>query len=185
MSVQRSSIFAGNLSMLLQKPYALKSTEKKQERRMECERQVEFWTKQKENLKEVESNSIDEIQHKLDLFYTYEDEIKAAKAKYNEEQKQHILEEAEEKGKKIAEAAEKQKPKTEEEIKAEARKEAREDISGAEEGDSFLEEIMEKVQEEVQESEDMFLDEMLKEEEKLEEQKKEIVDKEIEDNYNK
>lgn len=182
MGVQKSSIFAGNLSTLLQKPYALKSTEKKQERRKECERQVEFWTKQKENLKGIESNSIEEIQHKLDLFCSYEDEIRAAKAKYNEEQKQHILEEAEEKGKKIAEAAEKQKPKTEEERKEEARKEARENASGVEEGDSFLEEIIEKVQEEVQESEDKFLDEMLKEEEKLEEQKKEMTDQEIKEN---
>ena len=107
------SLFAGNLPMM-QKP-ALKSTQEKIERQQKAAGQVQFWENQKEKLKNTECSTIEDIAKKLEKFHSYEDEIASVKMHYNQEQMWHIMDEAKERGEKIAEAAEKTKPKTAEE----------------------------------------------------------------------
>lgn len=107
------SLFAGNLPMM-QKP-ALKSTQEKIERQQKAAGQVQFWENQKEKLKNMECSTIEDIAKKLEKFHSYEDEIASVKMQYNQEQMWHIMDEAKERGEKIAEAAEKTKPKTAEE----------------------------------------------------------------------
>ena len=85
-----------------------KSVEQSQERRQKCESQVAFFEKQKENLKNTECDTLEEIARKLEMYHSYEDQIAAAKAAYNQEQAFHTLDEAREQGEKIAEAVEKQ-----------------------------------------------------------------------------
>ncbi len=93
----------------------LKSTQDRLERQEETQRQVEFFEKQKENLKNVACGSVEEIAEKLKSFHSYEDQIATVKAAYNQEQMFHILDESTERGEKIAEAVEKMEPKTPEE----------------------------------------------------------------------
>lgn len=107
------SLFAGNLPMM-QKP-ALKSTQEKIERQQKAAGQIQFWENQKEKLKNTECSTIEDIAKKLEKFHSYEDEIASVKMQYNQEQMWHIMDEAKERGEKIAEAAEKMKPKTAEE----------------------------------------------------------------------
>lgn len=134
----------------------LKSTEEKLERQAKCNNQVAFFEKQKENLKNVKCDTVEEIARKLEMFHTYEDEIAAAKAAYNSEQMFHITDEAEEMGEKIAENAKKTEPKTPEERKKEAAKEAGKETG--ETGDGILEEMpgsAELLEEAQQETEDL------------------------------
>lgn len=134
----------------------LKSTEEKLERQAKCNNQVAFFEKQKENLKNVKCDTVEEIARKLEMFHTYEDEIAAAKAAYNSEQMFHITDEAEEMGEKIAENAKKTEPKTPEERKKEAVKEAGKETE--ETGDGILEEMpgsVEVLEEAQQETEDL------------------------------
>ncbi|MCM1172015.1 MAG: hypothetical protein NC393_07790 [Clostridium sp.] len=102
----------------------LKSTAEKQERQAKCQSQVDFWEKKKESLKNMECATVEEIAEKLELYHSYEDSIAAAKKAYNNEQMWHIMDEAKERGEKIAEAAKKNEPKTEEERKEELKEEA-------------------------------------------------------------
>lgn len=134
----------------------LKSTEEKLKRQAKCNNQVAFFEKQKENLKNVKCDTVEEIARKLEMFHTYEDEIAAAKAAYNSEQMFHITDEAEEMGEKIAENAKKTEPKTPEERKKEAVKEAGKETE--ETGDGILEEMpgsVEVLEEAQQETEDL------------------------------
>lgn len=134
----------------------LKSTEEKLERQAKCNNQVAFFEKQKENLKNVKCDTVEEIARKLEMFHTYEDEIAAAKAAYNSEQMFHITDEAEEMGEKIAENAKKTEPKMPEERKKEAVKEAGKETE--ETGDGILEEMpgsVEVLEEAQQETEDL------------------------------
>ncbi len=142
------TIFAGNLFM--RQNAGLKSTQQKLERQQEAAGQIEFWEKQKENLKNMSCDTIEEIARKLDKFHTYEEEIAAVKTAYNNEQMWHAMDEVKEQAEKIAEAAEDSKPKTPEE----RREEAVEEALGIEEGEGILEEVaeeMEEVTEEMQE----------------------------------
>lgn len=128
----------------------LKSTQEKQERQMQCDREVGFWEEKKENLKTMQCNTLEEIARKLELFHNYEEEISAVKSAYNNEQMWHVMDEAKEIGEKIAEEAEKQKPKTPEEREEERRKEA----LGTEEDQGEMSELLEdmgELTEEVQE----------------------------------
>lgn len=128
----------------------LKSTEEKMERQAQRDNQVAFFEQQKENLKKMECNTIEEIARKLDMFHSYEDQITAAKAAYNSEQMWHILDESREIGEKIAEAVEKMEPKTPEERVEELVEEA----MGMDENDGMLEEVLEdaaQMQEELEE----------------------------------
>lgn len=142
---QANSIFAGNLPGLHNS--MLKSAQEKIERQQKAGSQIEFWEQQKENLKNMECGTVEEIAKKLEMFHNYEDEIKAVKAAYNMEQMSHILDEAEEQGEKNAEAAEKLEPKTPEE----RREEMAEEALGADEGEGVLEELMEGMEESLEE----------------------------------
>lgn len=121
----------------------LKSTQDRMERQQQTEKQVEFFEAQKGNLKNMVCESPEEIMKKLDMFHSYEDQIAAAKAAYNNEQMYHLMDEAKEMGEKNAEAAEKLKPKTPEERK----KDLVEEAMGIEEQDGVLSEIMEELDE--------------------------------------
>ena len=120
----------------------LKSTQERLARQEETSKQVEFFEKQKENLKNVTAGSVEEIAEKLKMFQSYEDQIASIKAAYNHEQMFHILDESTERGEKIAEAVDKMAPTTPEERLEEMVEEA----LGIEEGGE-LEEIMEEIEE--------------------------------------
>lgn len=160
------SVFAGNLLMLQNN--GLKSTQEKAERQQKAQSEVSFWEKQKENLKNRECESVEEIADKLKALHSYEDEIAAAKKSYNNEQMWHVLDEARELGEKIAEAAEKMEPKTAEE----RREEMAEEALGTEENDSLMEEMMENVSELAEEEE--ALEENTEELEELAEELKDM-----------
>lgn len=120
----------------------LKSTQDRLERQEETQKQIDFFEKQKENLKNVTAESVEEIADKLKMFQSYEDQIASIKAAYNHEQMFHILDESTERGEQIAEAVDKMAPKTPEERLEEMVEEA----LGIEEGGE-LEEIMEEIEE--------------------------------------
>lgn len=145
-----SSIFAGNLPVMQRS--GLKSTREKVERQQKAQSQIAFWESQKESLKNIECDTLEEIAKKLDKFRSYESEIDAVKMQYNQEQMWHAMDEAKEIGEKIAEEAEKLEPKTAEE----RREDMVEEALGADESKGELTESMEKMQEEMAElSEDM------------------------------
>ncbi len=122
----------------------LKSTQDRLERQEQTQKQVDFFEKQKENLKNVSCESVEEIAEKLKMFQSYEDQISSIKAAYNQEQMFHILDESTEQGEKIAEAVEDTKPKTPEERLEEMAEEA----LGIEDGGE-LEEVVEELTEEL------------------------------------
>lgn len=103
--------------------------------------------RRKENLKNRKADSLEEISEKLEMFHNYEDEIAAANQEYNNSQMFHVMDEAEEHGEKIAEAAERNKPKTEEERKEEMVDEA----LGTEENKGMMSEIMDELSETTEE----------------------------------
>lgn len=147
----------------------LKSVQQKQERQEKCASQIAFFEKQKENLKDMQCNGVDEIAKKLDMLHSYEDQIAAAKKEYNNSQMMHVMDEAQERGEKMAEAAKKYAPKTEEE----RREELLEEAMGTEESGGMLEEIMDEMSEAVEETAEENLedlDEALKDQEQLENQ---------------
>ena len=139
------SIYAGNL---LFGGSGLKSTKERSERQQQMAGEVGFWEQQKENLKNRECGTVEEIGRKLEELHTYEDEIRAAKMAYNQEQMFHTMDEARELGEKIAEAAKELEPKTPEERKEEAAKEA----AGIEKDQGILSEILDEATEAVEES---------------------------------
>ena len=124
-------------------PNMLKSTKEKMERQSERDSKVAFFEAQKENLKNMKTETVEDIAKKLEMFDTYEDEIAAAKQEYNSSQMFHIMDEAEEEAEKRAKEAEKNKPKTEEERKEEAVDEA----LGTDDDKGMLAENMEKLSE--------------------------------------
>ncbi len=136
----------------------LKSTQDRLERQEETQKQVDFFEKQKENLKNVTCGSVEEIAEKLKMFQSYEDQIAAVKAAYNQEQMFHILDESTEKGEKIAEVVEDMEPKTPEERLEEMAEEA----LGIEEGGE-LEEIMDELEEVVEELTEEVTEELTEE----------------------
>ena len=93
----------------------LKSTQDRLDRQAKRDNQIAFFEQQKENLKNMKTDSIEDISRKLDLLHGYDEQITAAKAEYNNSQMFHILDEARERAEKIAEEAEKYAPKTPEE----------------------------------------------------------------------
>lgn len=137
------------LSVMNQPAFAkrgLKSTQEKLERQAKCNNQVSFFEKQKENLRNMECDTVEEIARKLEMFHTYEEEIAAAKAAYNSEQMFHVMDEAEEIAEKIAENAKKTEPKTPEERKEEAAEEVREEAAETGDGEGILEELLENAE---------------------------------------
>lgn len=135
-----SSVFGGGF---LNRGNVLKSTQQKMERQEERDRQVAFFENQKENLKNIKCETVEEIARKLELFHSYEDQIAAAKMAYNNEQMWHMMDESREIGEKIAEAVEKSKPETPEERMEDLVEEA----TGTESGGGILEELDEVMEE--------------------------------------
>lgn len=138
----RTTIAAGNLP-LIRNTFS-KSEKEKLERQQKAASQIDFWEKQKENLKGMECGTIEEIAKKLETLQTYEDSIAAAKASYNREQMWHVLDEAKELSEKIAKKLEEMKPKTGEEKLEDMAEEALE----PEEGESTVKEMLEEMLEE-------------------------------------
>lgn len=160
------SVFAGNLPVLQNN--ISKSAQDKAERQQKTQGEVAFWEKQKENLKNQECDTVEEIADKLKALHSYEDEIAAAKKAFNNEQMWHVLDEAEELGEKIAEAAEDMEPKTAEE----RREDMAEEALGTDEDKSMMEEMMEDVSDLAEEVE--AVEENSKELEELAEETKEM-----------
>lgn len=139
---KNGSVLAGNLPILQSSGLnGLKSTQEKMERQQKTQSEISFWEKQKENLKERECETPEEIAEKLKALHGYEEEIAAAKKAYNSEQIWHVMDEARELGEKIAEAAEEMAPKTAEE----RREDMVEEAMGTDENKSMMEEMMEDV----------------------------------------
>lgn len=132
----------------------LKSTEEKIERFQKTQSQIDFFEGKKTDLKNMHCATLDEIAQKLELFNNYNDQIDAVKKQFNYEQMMHCMDEAQELGEKIAEAAKKLEPKTAEERREELAKEA----LGIEDEGGMLDELLEELPtEELQET----LEEML------------------------
>ena len=137
----------------------LKSTKDRLDRQAKRDNKIAFFEQQKENLKNMKANSIEDISRKLDLLHGYDDQITAAKAEYNNSQMFHILDEARERAEKIAEEAEKYAPKTPEERLEDMIEEA----TGVDKDAGMLAEAMdelEEITEEMMEESVEELDEM-------------------------
>ena len=144
----------------------LNATQDKMERQQKAQGQIDFLEKQKENLKNMQCDNIEDIAKKLEMFHSYEDQIAAVKKQYNNEQMFHTMDEARERGEQIAELAEDNAPKTEEERKEEMVEEAlnMEEKSGLTECMEDVQEITEEMMEEIVEENLEVLDETLIEE---------------------
>lgn len=140
------SMKSTSLSLLTQRfgtAGMLKSTKEKLERQENMQTKIAFFEAQKDNLKSMQCDNLEDIARKLEMFHSYETQIAAAKQEYNNSQMWHIMDEAQERGEQIAKAAEKNKPKTEEERKEEMTEEA----LGTEEEKGVLTEMMEELSE--------------------------------------
>ena len=145
----------------------LKSTRDRLDRQAKRDNRIAFFEQQKENLKNMKSDSIEDISRKLDLLHGYDDQIAAAKVEYNNSQMFHVLDEARERAEKIAEEAEKHAPKTPEERLEDMIEEA----TGVDKDAGMLAEAMdelEEIAEEVAEESVEKLDEMSEELEEAE-----------------
>lgn len=171
------SVQAKGLFSFVHMEGGMKSTQDRAQRQQKCESQVNFFEKQKENLKNMDCTTLEDIARKLEMFHSYEDQIAAAKKQFNNSQMMHVLDEAKEVGEKIAEAAEKMAPKTEEELREERIEEA---AGTEEESKGMLTEIMEEVTEVMEEMEEE-LEEM---EEDLDEEPKDGLDQVLEEELN-
>ena len=112
----------------LQNQGMLKSTKDRLDRQAQRDGKIEFYEKQKQNLKNTEAQTVEEIAKKLEML--------------------HVLDEAQERAEKIAKAAEKNKPKTPEE----RRKDALDEAAGKDEDKGELSEIMDDLSEKTDES---------------------------------
>ncbi len=135
-----------------------KSEQDRLQRQVQRDSQVAFLENQKKNLKNMTCGSLEEISRKLEMLQSYDDQITAAEEEFNNSQMLHIMDEAKERGEKIAEAAEKHAPKTAEERK----KEMVEEVLGTEEEKGLLTEVLEEVAELAEEMSEETLDEGLK-----------------------
>lgn len=156
---------------LLNRPMS-KATQDRMERQAKRDNQIAFFEKQKDNLKNMKTNSLEDIQRKLDMFQQYDDQIDAAKVSYNNSQMFHILDEARERGEKIAEEAEKMAPKTPEE----RREEMIEEATGIDKDKGILSEVMDELEEQIEEITEMTEDMAELNEENLEALSDEALD---------
>lgn len=120
----------------------LKSTQDRLKRMAQRDQKIAFFEQQKENLKSMKTDSLEDISRKLDMLQGYNDEIAMAKTEFNNGQIYHMLDEARELGEKMAKAAEKNAAKTPEE----RREELIEEITGVE-NDGLLGELMDELPE--------------------------------------
>ena len=119
----------------------LKSTQDRLDRMAKRDNKIAFFEQQKENLKTMKTDSLEDISRKLEMLHGYDDQIALAKVEFNNGQIFHMLDEARELGEKIAEAAEKYAPKT---LK-ERREDMIEEATGVEKSDGILGEAMEEL----------------------------------------
>lgn len=145
MNINIQRLSSSILSGMVTGGSGLKSTQQRMQRQEERDNKIAFFEKQKDNLKNMKCETVEDIAKKLDMFHSYEDQIVAAKAAYNSEQMMHIMDEAQERGEKIAEAVEKTEPKTAEERMEDIAEEA----MGMDKG--ILDEMMDEVMDEVAE----------------------------------
>lgn len=134
--------------------YGLKSTKDRMDRMAQRDNSIAFFEQQKANLKNMETNSIEDIARKLDLFHNYDDRIVAERIAYNNSQALHILDEAQELGEKIAENAEKYKPKTPEE----RREDMIEEATGVDQDEGMMSEMLDELSEVTEEMTEDSLD---------------------------
>ena len=125
----------------------LKSTQDRMERQAKRDNQIAFFEKQKDNLKNMKSDSLEDISRMLELLQGYNDQITAAKQEYNNSQMLHVMDEARERADKIAEEAEKYAPKTPEEHREDMAEEAVEKATGVEKLEGMLSDTMEELSE--------------------------------------
>ena len=118
----------------------LKSTQDRLKRMAQRDQKIVFFEQQKENLKSMKTDLLEDISRKLDMLQGYNDEITMAKTEFNNGQIYHMLDEARELGEKMAKVAEKNAAKTPEE----RREELIEEITGVE-NDGLLSEIMDEL----------------------------------------
>lgn len=133
----------------------LKSTQDRLNRQAERDNKIAFFEQQKENLKNMKADTIDEIARKLDMFHGYEDQIAAARMEYNHSQMFHVFDEAQELAEKIAEATEKNEPKTPEERRDDMIEEAT-----VVENEGLLDELMDNLTEAIEESTEKMVEEI-------------------------
>jgi len=163
MRLQGRGLFTGNNALWNN---SMKSTKEKLQRQSECNNKIAFLENQKNNLINMEGDSMEDISRKLELFHSYEDQIAAAKKEYNYSQMFHVMDEAEELGEQIAKAAEKYEPKTEEERK----KEMVEEALGTDESKGELTEELEELTEELEELTEELVEETAEELSELQEE---------------
>lgn len=173
-SLKNLSIFSQGMGR------GLKSTQQKLERQQKMQSQVDFFEGKKADLKNMHCETLDEIEQKLELFNNYDAQIVAAKQQYNQEQMMHTLDEAKERGEEIAKAAEKQKPKTEEERRLERIEEA----LGTEDEGGMLTEILEESLEDAAALEEQLAKEKIADEQMEEEiLAEELTEESLNGNY--
>jgi hypothetical protein len=143
----------------------LKSAQDRLDRQAKRDNQIAFFEQQKENLKNMKSDSIEDISRKLDLLHGYDDQIAAAKAEYNNSQMFHMLDEARERAEKIAEEAEKYAPK----IPEERLEDMIEEATGVDKDAGMLAEAMDELEEIAEEMTEETVEELDEMSEELEE----------------
>ena len=146
----------------------LKSTQDRLDRQAKRDNQIAFFEQQKENLKDMKADSIEDISRKLDMLHCYDDQITTAKEEYNNSQMFHILDEGRERAEKIAEEAEKYAPKTPEERLEDMIEEA----TGVDKDAGMLAEAMDELAEITEEMTEETAEELGEIPEELEEVKK-------------
>lgn len=142
---------SGSILNTMLKSGGLKSTQQRIQRQEERDGKIAFFEQQKDNLKNMKCETMEDIAKKLEMFHSYEDQIAVAKAAYNSEQMMHVMDEARERGEKIAEALEKSEPKSAEERLEDMAEEA----LGIEKG--VLDEMMDEVMDEITEIQDTIM----------------------------
>ena len=120
----------------------LKSTQDRLDRMAKRDNKIAFFEQQKENLKTMKTDSLEDISRKLEMLHGYDDQIALAKVEFNNGQIFHMLDEARELGEKIAEAAEKYAPKTPEE----RREDMIEEATGVDMEGGILGEVMDELE---------------------------------------
>ena len=163
------NITAPNLN-ILDRPM-LKSTQERMNRQLKRDNTIAFFEKQKENLKDMKADTLDDISRKLSLLQGYNDQINAARAEYNHSQMFHVLDEAREMAEKIAEEAEKYAPKTPEE----RLEDIIEDATGVEKDEGMLDEILEEISDFVEDMEENLEESLDNVTDIMEDQLQEIV----------
>ncbi|MBQ7588212.1 MAG: hypothetical protein IJT37_09345 [Lachnospiraceae bacterium] len=121
----------------------MKSVQDRMETQAKRDNQIAFLEQRKSQLKYMKTDSIEDISRKLEMLHDYDDQIAAAKKAYNNSQVFHVLDEARERGEKIAEMAEKFAPKTAEERHEDIIEEA----TGVEKSEGMLGNILEELEE--------------------------------------